>query len=83
MTGSHGNRDPTDEFEPRASDVRRRGGRRRGRVPDAARRPRGAARRSCAGDEPLPRAGAQLPVRVSTGGLPLLGLTRGCDGVPG
>jgi hypothetical protein len=27
---------------------------------------------------PLPRAGAQLTVHVSTGGLPLVGLTRGC-----
>jgi hypothetical protein len=56
-----------------------RGGRRRGRVPGAVRRrPRGAARRSCAGAGPLPRTGAQLAVRVSTGGLPLMGLTRGC-----
>ena len=27
---------------------------------------------------PLPRAGVQLTVHVSTGGLPLVGLTRGC-----
>ncbi len=32
----------------------------------------------CAGSGPLSRAGTQLDVRVSTGGLPLLGLTRCC-----
>jgi hypothetical protein len=59
--------------------VRGRGGRRRGRVPGAVRRwPRGAARRSCSGAGLLPRAWAQLAVRVSTGGLPLMVLTRGC-----
>ncbi len=43
--------------------LRRRGGRRRGGGPGAARsRPCGAAKRSCAGAGPLPRAGAQLPV---------------------
>ena len=58
-----------------------RGGRRRRLVPDAARRqPRVTLRlrQSCASAGPLPRAGSQLAVRVSTGGLPLLGLTRGC-----
>ena len=59
--------------------LRRQGGWGRGRVPGAARRrPYGPARRSCAGDGPLPRAGAQFTVRVSTGGLPLLVLTYGC-----
>jgi hypothetical protein len=59
--------------------LRRGGGRLLGRVPDAVRRrPRGAPQRSCAGAGPLPRAGAQIVVRVSTGGLPLMGLTRGC-----
>jgi hypothetical protein len=59
--------------------VRWRGGRRRGRVPGAVCRwPRGAARRSCVCDGLLPRARAQLAVRVSTGGLPLMVITRGC-----
>ena len=40
-----------------------RGGRRRGRGPgEACSRQCVAVRRSCAGDGPLPRAGAQLPV---------------------
>ena len=39
----------------------------------ARRRPRGAARRTCAGAGPIPRAGLQLAVTASTGGLPLLG----------
>ncbi len=43
--------------------LRRRGGRRRGRGPGGARsRPCGAAKWSCAGSGPLPRAWAQLPV---------------------
>ena len=50
------------------------GGRRRGRLPVAARhRQHGVAQRSCTGAGPLPRAGAQLDVRISAGGLPLRG----------
>jgi hypothetical protein len=41
--------------------------------PAAGRRPRGAARRSCAGAGPLPRARVQLAVPASAGGLPLMG----------
>jgi hypothetical protein len=57
----------------------RRGGRLQGGLPGVARpRQRVDARRSSVCACPLPRAGAKFAVRVSAGGLPLRGLTRGC-----
>jgi len=56
-----------------------RGGRWRGRIPGVVHRwPRDAEWRSCAGYGPLPRAWVQLPVCISTGGLPLMILLYGC-----
>jgi hypothetical protein len=57
----------------------RRGGRRRGRLPGAARSwPRGAARWSCASAGPLPRAGVQLVVPLPRVACHCWGLTRAC-----